>query len=59
MRGIADRHIIEKVRFGMLTGRFTNFINNTSNMGLIPEKDGLKEFSNDGVEIKADGTGIY
>ena len=59
LRGISDRLIVQKVRFGMLSGSFGNFISRSGTLGQIPEKSDWEAFHSHFADVKPDGTGIF
>ena len=59
LAGIPDKLLVDKVRFGMLSGRFNNLVKKTSAMSLVTDQTQFKSVEHDYVDVKPNGTGIF
>ena len=51
LRGIPDRLLIDKVRFGMLSGRFNNLVKKQSTLSLVTDQSEFKTVGHDYVDV--------
>ena len=59
LRGIPDRFLIDKVRFGMLSGRFNSLVKKQSALSLVTDQSEFQSVGQDYVDVKPDGSGVF